>query len=74
MIPQGYMAPHTVKEIESAIQTLTPREREELCIWLDQHYPHGVDARLSADLAAGRLDSAIERALEEEKEGRVRPL
>jgi hypothetical protein len=68
------MAPHTIKEIESAIQTLTPTEIEELYLWLDQHYPQGVDARLPVDLAAGRLDTAIDGALEDEKEGRVRPL
>jgi hypothetical protein len=68
------MAPHTIKEIESAIQTLSPMEIEELHLWLDQHYPHGVDARLSVDLAAGHLDAAIDGALEDEKEGRVRPL
>jgi hypothetical protein len=68
------MAPHTVKEIESAIQALSPTEIEELCLWLDQYYAQGVDARLSADLAAGRLDAAIDSALEDEKEGRVGPL
>ena len=33
-----------------------------------------IDARIESDLAAGRLDSAIKRALDEEKNGRTRPL
>ena len=68
------MAPTTVKEIERAIETLTPREIEELYAWLDQHYPQPIDLRLRSDLTAGRLDAAIDRALEDEKNGRVRPL
>ena len=54
---------HTVQEIEHAIQTLTPRELEELYSWLDQHCPQPIDARIQSDLAAGRLDNAINRAL-----------
>lgn len=68
------MAPTTVKEIERAIQSLSPKEIEELYAWLDQHYTQPIDARLQSDLAAGRLDAAIDRALEDEKNGRVRPL
>jgi hypothetical protein len=32
------------------------------------------DSRVQSDLAAGRLDSAIQRALDNEKNGRVQPL
>lgn len=65
---------HTVQEIERAIQTLTPHELEELYLWLDQHLPQSIDARLSSDIADGRLDEAIKRALDDEKNGRVRAL
>ncbi len=68
------MAPDTVKEIERAIETLTPREVEELYLWLDQRYPQPIDVRLQSDLATGRLDAAIDRALDDEKNGRIRPL
>ncbi|MBV9156586.1 MAG: hypothetical protein JO097_10015 [Acidobacteriaceae bacterium] len=64
----------TVQEIERAIQTLTRRELEELYAWLDQHCPQPIDARIESDLAAGRLDKAIHRALDDEKNGRVQPL
>ena len=64
----------TIKEIERAIESLTPREVEELYVWLDEHYPQPLDGRLQSDLGAGRLDSAIDRALDDEKHGRIRPL
>ena len=64
----------SVQEIERAIGALSAREIEELYVWLDQHYPHPVDVRAESDLAAGRLDSAIHRALDDDKNGRVRPL
>lgn len=70
----GFMATSTVKEIERAIQGLTRQEIEELCSWLEEHYPQPIDARLKTDLAAGRLDAAIDRALDDEKNDRARPL
>jgi hypothetical protein len=68
------MAPDTVKKIERAIEALTVREIEELYAWLDEHYPQPIDVRFQSDLPAGRLDEAIDRALDDEKNGRVRPL
>ncbi len=58
---------NTIQEIERAIQTLGPRELEELYSWPDQHRPQPIDGRIQSDLAADRLDIAIHRALEEEK-------
>ncbi|HWF91386.1 MAG TPA: hypothetical protein VN684_03825 [Terriglobales bacterium] len=68
------MAPRTVKDIERAIETLSPEQVTELYTWLDQHYPQPIDIRLQTDIAEGRLDSALDRALDDEKNGRVRPL
>jgi hypothetical protein len=68
------MSLNTVQEIERAIGTLSPKELEELYSWLDQYQPQPIDARLSSDLAAGRLDKAIQRALGDEKDGQVQPL
>lgn len=64
----------TVQEIERAIDTLTPSQLEELYLWLDKHRPHPLDARIELDLAAGRLDGPIRRTLDDEKNGRTRPL
>ena len=68
------MSLNNIKEIERAIGSLTPREVEELYAWLDQHYPPPIDTRIQSDLAAGRLDTAIQRALDDEKSGRTQPL
>jgi hypothetical protein len=68
------MSLNSIKEIERAIGALTPREVEELYAWLEQHRPPPIDTRMQSDLAAGRLDTAIQRALDDEKNGRVQPL
>jgi hypothetical protein len=64
------MSLNTVQEIERAIATLTLQQLAELYAWLDQYNPQPIDARLQTDLAAGRLDNAVARALGDEKNGR----
>jgi hypothetical protein len=68
------MTLNTVEEIERAIETLTPPQVEELYSWLEAHYPHPLDVRVETDLAAGRLDNALGRALDDEKNNRVRSI
>jgi hypothetical protein len=63
-----------VHEIERAIDTLTPQQMEELYVWLDQRHPQPIDARLKADLDAGRIDNRINRALADHKAGNTQPL
>lgn len=63
-----------IEEIERAISALTAQERQELYARLDESYVQPVDERIESDLAAGRLDSAISRALDDERNGRSRPL
>jgi hypothetical protein len=65
---------NTIQEIERAIDSLTPQELGELFSWLDQHHPHPLDVRIASDVEAGRLDAAIQRALDDERNGRVRPI
>jgi len=67
------MGLHTVQEIERAIDALTTEELGELYAWLDQRHPQPIDVRAQSDLVAGRLDTAIRRALDDEKNGRVQP-
>jgi hypothetical protein len=59
---------------ERAIRALTPHEIEELYAWLEQHCPPPIDPRIQSDLTAGRLDIAIQRALDDEKSGRTQPM
>ena len=75
------MSLDTVEKIEQAIAALEPAQIAEVYSWLDQHYvqtadpaANGIDARLASDFAMGRLDGAIQRALEDEKTGRLQPL
>jgi hypothetical protein len=68
------MALQSIHDIQRAIDALTEPELDELYSWLDEHHPQPIDARIQSDLAAGRLDNAIRRALDDEKNGRVRPL
>lgn len=69
------MAGKRIKEIERAIGELTREELEELRVWLDEYAgPTPLDRNIEADVAVGRLDEAVERALGDEKLGRVRPL
>ena len=65
---------NTVREIERAIDTLTPQQMEKLYVWLDQRHPQPIDAELKADLDAGRIDDRINRALADHKAGNTQPL
>jgi DNA-directed RNA polymerase specialized sigma24 family protein len=63
-----------LEEIERAIDTLSPEQREELHLWLDEQYPQKIDDLLKADLDAGRMDKRIHRALADYKSGKTKPL
>ena len=65
---------NTVQEIERAIDALTSEQREELYIWLDEHYLHSGDVQLKAAIDAGRFDDRIARAIADHKAGRTEPL
>lgn len=64
----------TLRDIERAIDGLSPQDRDELYLWLDQHHPQHIDEQLEADLLAGRIDDRINRALTDHKAGRTQPL
>jgi hypothetical protein len=69
------MSGNKVEEITRVIGTLTQEELEELRLWLDEYAgPRPIDLRIEADLAAGRLDATVQDAMDDEKQGRVRPL
>ena len=64
----------SVQKIEKAIAGLTPAQRDELLLWVEQHYSHPMDERLAKDLSAGRLDDRLERALSADRAGKTRAL
>jgi len=64
----------TVQEIARAIDALTAEQREELYIWLDEHYLQASDIQLKAAIDAGRFDERIARAVADHQAGRTEPL
>lgn len=65
----------TVKDIETAIDKLTPQEYDELRRWFDRHSEsRPIDTQLKADLDAGLWDDRINRALADHKAGKTLPL
>lgn len=65
---------NTLQDIERAIDALTPQQREQLSVWLDEHYPQPIDVQLKADLGNGRIDDRINRAVADHKAGRTQSL
>ena len=63
-----------VLEIENAIAALSDDDLRELYGWLEQNGPQPFDLRIDADFASGRLDSVIQEALDDGKNGRLRAL
>ena len=68
------MGLNTLRKIERAIRALDPQELEDLYSWLNQNCPPPIDSRVDSDLASGRLDKAIQRALDDERNGSIQPL
>jgi hypothetical protein len=69
------MSGNRVAEIERSIGQLTQDELEELRLWLEEYGgPSALDRRIEADLRAGRLDEMVQGAIEDEGNGRSRPL
>jgi hypothetical protein len=69
------MSGNRVAEIERAIGQLTQDELDELRLWLEEYGgPSPLDRRIEADLRAGRLDEIVQDAVEDERNGRTRPL
>ena len=63
-----------VQEIEHAIDALTPEQREQLYLWLDEHYLQPSDLQLKAAIDAGGFDERIARAVADHKAGGIEPL
>ena len=64
-----------VKDIETAIEKLTPQECDDLRQWFEQyHRPQPIDMQLKADLEAGKIDDRLRRAIADHKAGRTQPL
>ena len=64
----------TVEEIAAAIERLSAADVARIRDWLAEYAERLWDEQIERDTRAGRLDALIDRALEEHRAGRTRPL
>jgi hypothetical protein len=64
----------TGAEIESAIKKLKPREIWKVGDLVDELREELWDRQIDADIKAGRLDKLADKALEDYRAGRCKPL
>jgi hypothetical protein len=50
------------------------KDAREIAAWLQKHLDEKWDRQIDDDIAAGKLDKVAERALEDYRAGRVKPL
>ena len=63
-----------VKEIESAIAQLPPTKVAELAEWFEAFHAQLWDKQLEEDVKAGRLDSLLKEADQDQESGRCENL
>ncbi|HLY59397.1 MAG TPA: hypothetical protein VKV95_01390 [Terriglobia bacterium] len=60
----------TIAEIEDAVRRLSPKDLAAFREWFVQLDAEAWDRQIEEDVAAGRLDSLADEALEDLKQGR----
>ena len=63
----------TVKEIESAITQLTPKEVQAVADWLQEYREELWDQQIEKDAKAGKLASLIKKAKAGYRAGKATP-
>jgi hypothetical protein len=64
----------TTTEIKTAVMNLNKTELSELLGWLEEYQESLWDKQIEEDIQSGKLDSLIEKARKEFKEGKCRQL
>lgn len=64
----------TVEEITAAIEQLSNDDVARVQAWLVEFSERLWDEQIACDERAGRLDALIDKALDEHRAGRTRPL
>jgi hypothetical protein len=60
----------TVKDIEDAVQRLSPADLDAFRAWFSEFDAALWDRQIEADVAAGRLDAMADEAIEDLRAGR----
>ena len=64
----------SITEIKDAVMRLSPDELREFVEWIDELQDIQWDKQIAEDLRSGKLDSLIEEAKTEFKEGKCRKI
>ena len=64
----------TVAEIENALRSLPLDEARKVADWLQEYLDAQWDKQIDSDIAAGKLDKLADRAIEDYRAGRVKPM
>jgi hypothetical protein len=64
----------TLAELETAVAHLPMEDLKVFARWFEEYMADAWDRRIEADILAGRLDKAAQRADEEFEAGRCTPL
>ncbi|MGD1903059.1 MAG: hypothetical protein ACFB9N_12570 [Geitlerinemataceae cyanobacterium] len=64
----------TLQEVEQAIMQLPPQDVAALRDWLNELDAENWDRQIETDIAAGRLDTLADRALQQFQDGQCRDL
>jgi hypothetical protein len=64
----------SIEELQSAVSQLPAEELDRFSRWFEEFLADQWDRRIEADILAGRLDAAGQRADEEFEAGRFTPL
>lgn len=64
----------TVQEIEQAVRQLPPDQLANFRAWFAEFDAEAWDRQLEQDIAAGKLDSLAQEALNDQREGRCTEL
>ena len=63
----------TVQDLEAAVTQLPPDEQTPFARWFEEYLADAWDRQIEADVAAGRLDEAGQRANADFDAGRCTP-
>ncbi|WP_295461288.1 hypothetical protein [uncultured Thiodictyon sp.] len=64
----------TVDQVEDAVTQLPPNTLEQFAQWFEEYLSDQWDKQIEADVLAGRLDAAAQRADDDFQAGRCTPL